>query len=175
MRTSTLIVSVAAEAHELALLHHAQQLGLGLQRDVADLVEEQRALVRQLEEALLGVDGAGEGALHVAEEVRLQQVVGQAAGVDDDERPCPRGRCWRGWPWPPAPCRCRSRPTTRIVEREGAAWEMRLKTCCMRGLLPTISAESGLVAQGAAELPVLVLQAALFERRSAGCAGPPRA
>ena len=30
-------------------------------------------------------------------------------------------------------------PTTRMVEREGAAWAMRLKTCCMRGLLPTIS------------------------------------
>ena len=30
----------AAEAHELALLNHAQQLGLGLERDVADLVEE---------------------------------------------------------------------------------------------------------------------------------------
>ena len=69
----------AAQAHELALLHDAQQLGLGLEGDVADLVEEERALVGQLEEALLGVDGAGEGALHVAEEVRLQEVVGQAA------------------------------------------------------------------------------------------------
>ena len=75
----------AAEPHELALLHHAQELGLGLEGDVADLVEEQRALVRQLEEALLGVDRPGEGALHVAEEVRLEQVVGQAARVDHDE------------------------------------------------------------------------------------------
>ena len=41
----------AAEALELLLLQHAQQLGLQLRRDVADLVEEQRPLVRQLEAA----------------------------------------------------------------------------------------------------------------------------
>ena len=46
----------AAEAHELALLDHAQQLGLRLERDVADLVEEDRALVGELEQALLRVD-----------------------------------------------------------------------------------------------------------------------
>ena len=45
----------AAEALELLLLQHAQQLGLQLQRNVADLVEEQRAAVRQLEAA----DAAG--------------------------------------------------------------------------------------------------------------------
>ena len=45
----------AAEAHELALLDHAQQLGLRLERDVADLVEEDAALVGDLEQALLRV------------------------------------------------------------------------------------------------------------------------
>ena len=39
----------AADALELALLQHAQQLDLHLQRQVADLVEEQRAAVGQLE------------------------------------------------------------------------------------------------------------------------------
>ena len=86
MRTSTLIVLDAAEPHELALLDHAQQLGLGLERDVADLVEEDRALVGELEQALLRVDRAGERALHVAEQVRLEQVRRQVAGVDGDER-----------------------------------------------------------------------------------------
>ncbi len=76
----------AAEAHELALLDHAQQLGLRLERHVADLVEEDAALVGDLEQALLGRDGAGEGALHVAEQVALEQVRGQVAGVDGDER-----------------------------------------------------------------------------------------
>ena len=44
-----------AEAHELLLLDDPQQLGLGFERDVADLVEEDRAVVGCLEEALLGV------------------------------------------------------------------------------------------------------------------------
>ena len=43
----------AAEPLELALLQHAQQLHLRRQVDVADLVEEQRAALGQLEAALL--------------------------------------------------------------------------------------------------------------------------
>ena len=35
-----------ADAGELALLQHAQQAGLGVERHVADLVEEQRAAAR---------------------------------------------------------------------------------------------------------------------------------
>ena len=76
----------AAEPHELALLDHAQQLGLRLERDVADLVEEDAALVGEVEQPLLRVDGAGERALHVAEERRLEQIGRQVAGVDRDER-----------------------------------------------------------------------------------------
>ena len=41
----------AADALELALLQHAQQLDLHVQRHVADLVEEQRAAVGELEAA----------------------------------------------------------------------------------------------------------------------------
>ena len=100
----------AAEAHELALLDHAQQLGLRLERDVADLVEEDAALVGEVEQALLRVDGAGERALHVAEERRLEQVRRQVAGVDGDERPVGRATSSCGSRAPPAPCRCRSRP-----------------------------------------------------------------
>ena len=53
MRTSTRMVSRAAQPLELALLQHAQELRLGHRREVADLVEEQRAAVGQLEAALL--------------------------------------------------------------------------------------------------------------------------
>ena len=42
----------AAEPHEVALLDHAQQLGLRLERDVADLVEEDAALVGEVEQSL---------------------------------------------------------------------------------------------------------------------------
>ena len=74
------------EAHELALLHHAQQLGLRLERDVADLVEEDAAFVREIEQTLLGVDGTGEGALDVTKEGGLEQVGRKVARVDGDER-----------------------------------------------------------------------------------------
>ena len=53
----------AAEPHELALLNDAQQLGLRLERDVADFVEEDRAAVGEVEQPLLRVDRAGERAL----------------------------------------------------------------------------------------------------------------
>ena len=41
----------AADAADLALLERAQQLGLQLERQLADLVEEERAAVRLLEAA----------------------------------------------------------------------------------------------------------------------------
>ena len=63
----------AAETLELALLQHAQQLGLQLQRDLADLVEKHRAAVGQLEPADPLADGAGERALLVAEQLALEQ------------------------------------------------------------------------------------------------------
>ncbi len=82
----------AAHALELRLLQDAQQLHLHLDRDLADLVEEQRAAVRQLEAPRLGADGAGEGALVVAEQLRLHERLGDGGAVDLDERPrVPRG------------------------------------------------------------------------------------
>ena len=43
------MLRAAADALELALLQHAQQLRLRLERQLADLVEEQRAAVGELE------------------------------------------------------------------------------------------------------------------------------
>ena len=77
----------AAHAEERAGLQHAQQLHLAVGLHVADLVEQQRAAVRELDEAGLGVDGAGEGALLVAEQLGLQHLAGQRAAVDRHERP----------------------------------------------------------------------------------------
>ncbi len=50
-RTSTIARAFLADAFELALLQHAQRLALQLERDLADLVEEQRAAIGQLEAA----------------------------------------------------------------------------------------------------------------------------
>src|SRR5882762_6193711 len=65
---------VSAEGGEGALLEHLQQLDLHRYRRFADLVQEQRAVrTAALEYALVVLDRAGEGALTVAEELRLDQ------------------------------------------------------------------------------------------------------
>ena len=67
------------------LLDDAQELALHRQRHLADLVEEQRAAVRGLEEALAVFVGAGEGALAVAEELGLEQGLGDGTAVHRHE------------------------------------------------------------------------------------------
>ena len=69
-----------------ALLQHAQQLGLQLERQLADFVEEDGAVVGQLEPANLRAVGAGVGALLAAEQLALDQVGGEGGAVDGDER-----------------------------------------------------------------------------------------
>ena len=71
--------AVAADRPVLALLQHAQELGLQIRRHLADLVEQQRAALRHLEQPFLVGRGAGECALLVAEELRLDQILGIAA------------------------------------------------------------------------------------------------
>ncbi len=65
-------------------------------------------------------DGAGERAAHVAEQLALEQRLGQRAAVDGDERARARAatRSWtaRG---DAAPCRCRSRPRRSTVASDG--------------------------------------------------------
>src|SRR5262249_61849741 len=76
---------VAAGGVELAGLQPAQEARLLAERHVRDLVEEQRAAVGELEAA--GAIGArvGERALDVAEQLALEQAIGETAGVDRDE------------------------------------------------------------------------------------------
>ena len=70
----------AAETLDLALLQHAQQLDLGRRVEVADLVEEERPAFGELEPAFLRRLRAGERAPFVAEELRLDQRLGQRRG-----------------------------------------------------------------------------------------------
>ncbi len=79
--------ALLADALEMALLQHAQQLALQLERDFADLVEEQRAAVGELEAADAVAQRAGERALHVAEELALEQFARDRRAVDADQRP----------------------------------------------------------------------------------------
>ncbi|KAF5036056.1 hypothetical protein DSECCO2_579040 [anaerobic digester metagenome] len=70
------------------VLHDAQELGLGGQRHVPDLVEKDRALAGHLEESGLAVlEAAREGAADVAEELAFQEVLGQGRAVDGHEGP----------------------------------------------------------------------------------------
>ena len=79
IRTSTGDRRAAADALELALLEDAEELGLGLQGQLADLVQEEGAAVGQLEAADPPGEGAGEGAFLVAEQLALDQPAGRAA------------------------------------------------------------------------------------------------
>ena len=74
-----------ADALELALLQHAQQLHLQRRAHRPDLVEEERPLVRLLEASLPIADRAGERAAHVAEQLRLEQRFRNRAAVERDE------------------------------------------------------------------------------------------
>ncbi len=75
----------SADRLDLALLDRAQQFHLRGHRQFADLVEEQRAArgFEELAGVLLG--RAGEGALLVAEQDRLHEIVGDRAAIDRDE------------------------------------------------------------------------------------------
>ena len=74
-----------AHALELVLLEHAEQLHLQLGRGGVDLVEKDGAGMGGLEASGAVVDGPGEGAADVAEELAFQEVLRQRPAVDADE------------------------------------------------------------------------------------------
>ena len=87
---------VAAEALELAGLQHAQQLHLALERQVADLVEEQRAAVGRLERALARARSRRCTRRPRRRTAPPRSARRQRADVDLDERPAraPRELAW---------------------------------------------------------------------------------
>ena len=79
--------TVVADGLNLATLEEAKEQGLHTQAHLADLVEEDRPLVRLLELADLVAVGAGEASLYVPEELRLEKCLGERGAVDGHERP----------------------------------------------------------------------------------------
>src|SRR5206468_11183215 len=75
------------DAGEFAVLQDVQQLGLELQRDLADLVEEERALIHRLEFAGLLPVGARECALLVTEQLVIEQLAGKRRAIHLQELP----------------------------------------------------------------------------------------
>ena len=80
------LVRLAAEAFDLPVLQHAQELDLHVRRNLADLVEKERAAVGQREAPLVTRDRAGERAAFVAEQLRLEDRLGDRRAVHRDER-----------------------------------------------------------------------------------------
>src|SRR5215813_10165840 len=76
-----------AETFEFVLLQHAEELWLHLQGHLADLVEEQRAAVGELEASDPLCGRAGEGAAFVAEQLALEQGRRNGGAVELHERP----------------------------------------------------------------------------------------
>ena len=78
---------VAAHPFELTLLQHTQQLHLCLQGQLADLVQEQRAAVGQLEAALVLANRARERALLVPEQLAFDEAGRDGRAVDLHQQP----------------------------------------------------------------------------------------
>ena len=72
---------VGAHLTVLSALQHAEQERLGLQRELCDLVQKERTAVRLLEITLAVVHGPGEGSLHMAEQLRVNQFFGKRTAV----------------------------------------------------------------------------------------------
>src|SRR5262249_37710110 len=65
--------AAAADAVELALLEHTEQLHLSHRRQLADFIQKQRACSRLFKQPRLGGTRSGEGAFFVAEEFGFDQ------------------------------------------------------------------------------------------------------
>ena len=76
-----------AERSEPPILKEPQQLGLQLDRHVADLVQEQRAAVGELDEAGLASLGGRVRPLLVTEELAFDQLARNRRAVDRDQGP----------------------------------------------------------------------------------------
>src|SRR5947199_1726773 len=77
---------VSANARDLALLQHAQQIGLRLQADVANLVQEDRSTFCDFKFPLLAILRPGECALFVTEKLAFQQSLSQCPAMNRHQR-----------------------------------------------------------------------------------------
>ena len=76
---------LAADPREFAVLEDVKQLGLEPERDLADLVEENRPVSRERELAELVPVGARERPLLMAEQLRFEEVFGQGRAIHLEE------------------------------------------------------------------------------------------
>jgi hypothetical protein len=72
----------SADAHHLPRLQHAEEFRLQRRGEIIDIVEKYGARVREFEEALLVVRGAGERPAFVPEELAFEQIVWERRQAD---------------------------------------------------------------------------------------------
>src|SRR3990167_5375395 len=131
----------SAHALELPFLEHAEQLRLKVERQLADLVQEDGPSVGQLEAADLPRERPREGALLVAEQLALEESAGMAAQFTFTSGLCRRAlRSWRAratnsLPVPVSPRR-------RTQASVGATVSTAFRTRRIAALCPTISSKS---------------------------------
>ena len=85
MRALNADFGIGADALEAAVLGDTEELGLELGGHFGDFIEEDGAVVGLFEAADPLGDGAGEGALFVAEELAFEEVLGDGGAIDFDE------------------------------------------------------------------------------------------
>jgi hypothetical protein len=83
--------SRAAERHHLFFLQHSQQQGLSGGRQVAELVQQERAPIGAANEAELVTRRAGECALRVPEQLTFDEAGRERAAIDSHEGAGPSG------------------------------------------------------------------------------------
>ena len=79
-------LNFASQAAQLVVFKHAQQLGLSADGHLANLIQQQSALFRQLKASCTALHGPGEGALFVAKNLALNQCLGDGRAVNGHER-----------------------------------------------------------------------------------------
>src|SRR5438477_5079613 len=77
---------IAANPYDLPLLQDSQQVSLGLQTDIANLIEKHGSSFGDLELTLFAILCAREGAFFMPEEFAFQQGFVQCATVDHNQR-----------------------------------------------------------------------------------------
>jgi hypothetical protein len=77
---------VTTHPNDLTFLQHAEKVRLSLQADIADLIQEDRSSLGDLELPFLAVLGAGEGSFFVTEQLAFQQSFRQCAAVNYHQR-----------------------------------------------------------------------------------------
>ena len=76
---------VVSDALNLAALEEAEELGLNRERELSNLVQEERAAVRGLNAAGAGLHGSREGAAGVSEELGFEKGFGDGGAVEHRE------------------------------------------------------------------------------------------